>query len=290
MRIALDPRITFFNYIEVLKPRETSLLVFIGSCSAIIAADWQIPLNTFLITVIALLLGSAGCNGLTNYLDMEVDGRTSRTKARALPSRRIYPPRKVLPLITALIVIALIMAYLLNPLCFIFGLAGIIASVAWRKTALSCTLFGIIAGCSPVLVGWFALRPEFNVEIAIICLMIAIWIPMHIWSIMVANRNDYLNASLNYFPLNLTAKNTAILIFVLSLTLYSVSISLYVLAVFKLIYLAIANILGILMIYATTRLLFNSTSKAAWKVYKLSSFPYLGIMFIAMCLDIYFIQ
>jgi protoheme IX farnesyltransferase len=289
LRIAIDPRVTFFNYIEILKPRETSLLVFIGACSAVIAADWDLSISIFILTVITITLGTAGCNGLTNYLDREVDGRASRTKARALPSRRIYPPQKVLPLITALIVIALIMAYLLNPLCFIFGLAGTIASIAWRKTVVSCTLFGVIAGCSPVLIGWFALRPVFNVEIGIICLMIAIWIPMHIWSVMIAHRNDYLNAGLNYFPLNLSVKNTAILIFVLSLLLYSISISLYILAVFKLIYLAIANILGILMIYATTRLLFNSTSIAAWKVYKLSSFPYLGIMFIAMCLDTYFI-
>ncbi len=287
MRIAMDPGVAFLNYVEVLKPRETSLLVFIGACSALIAANTSISINIFILTIITLTLGCAGCNGLTNYLDREVDGRASRTKTRALPSRRIYPPVKVLPLTTALIVIALIMAYVLNPLCFIFGFVGIIASIAWRKTVLSCTLFGVIAGCSPVLVGWFALRPEFNMEIAIICLMIAIWIPMHIWSLMLANRNDYLSAGLNYFPLNLTVNNTAIVIFVLCLLLYSVSMSLYILAMFKYIYLAIASTLGIIMIYASIRLLFNSTSVAAWKIYKLSSFPYLGIIFIAMCLDTY---
>jgi heme o synthase len=277
---------TLFNYFEVLKPRETSLLVFIGLCSAIIAANWMIPLNTISITVIALLLGSAGCNGLTNYLDRDVDARAMRTRSRALPSRRIYPPEKVLPVVIILIVIGLILASSLNPLCLVFGLVGTIASVARRKTVLSCTLFGIIAGCSPILIGWFAFRPEFDIKILLMCIMIAFWIPMHIWSVMVANREDYIKAGLHYFPMNIPVKTVVIIISLLSLLLYASSISLYFVTDFKSVYLIIANILGIMMVLATIRLIFFPSSSIAWQVYKISSFPYLGIIFIAMCLDI----
>jgi hypothetical protein len=41
------------------------------------------------------------------------------------------------------------------------------------------------------------------------------------------------------------------------------------------------------MIYANARLLFSMTSTAAWRVYKLSAFPYLGIIFLTMALDIW---
>ncbi len=285
MSTAISYKNTLLNYIEVLKPRETSLLAFIGLCSGIIAADWQIPVNTFLITLVALLLGSAGCNGLTNYLDRDVDARALRTRSRALPSRRIYPPEKVLPVVIILIIIALILAYSLNPLCFAFGLMGTVASIALRKTILSCTLFGIIAGCSPILIGWFAFRPEFDIKLLLICILIAFWIPMHIWSIMVASRDDYLNAGLNYFPINAPVKNTVIIIFFLSLFLYATSISLYFISNLKLFYLIISNILGISMVFSTARLVFIPKSLIAWQVYKLSSFPYLGIIFIAMLLD-----
>jgi protoheme IX farnesyltransferase len=286
LSVALDRRNIFFNYIEVLKPRETGLLVFIGACSAIVASDGylHLPVEVFLLAVITIALGSAGCNGLTNYLDREVDARAKRTWKRVLPSKRIYPPQKVLPLIIGLILVALSLAYILNPLCFLFGLIGTISSAIWRKT-VSCTLFGIIAGCSPVLIGWFALSPEFDVKIMLICLLVASWIPIHIWSVMVANREDYLGAGLNYFPLNLKVKDIVKILFGLSLFLYAVSIFLYILTDFNLLYLVTVIVLGILMVCASARLLFSTTSVAAWQVYKLSSFPYLGIIFLVMCLD-----
>jgi heme O synthase-like polyprenyltransferase len=39
------------------------------------------------------------------------------------------------------------------------------------------------------------------------------------------------------------------------------------------------------MIFANLRLLYSANSKEAWRVYKLSAFPYLGLIFLAMCLD-----
>ncbi len=284
MSVALDRRNTFLNYIEVLKPRETSLLLFIGACSAVIASGGYLRVGVFILTIIAITLGSAGCNGLTNYLDRDVDARANRTRNRVLPSKRIYPPQKILPLIIGLIVAALVLAYVLNPFCFLFGLIGTIASAVWRKT-ISCTFFGIIAGCSPVLIGWFALRPEFDVKILLICLLVAFWIPIHIWSVMVANREDYLRAGLNYFPLSLKVKDIVKILLILSLFLYAVSIFNYIFTDFNMLYLAVAGILGIVMVYANARLLFSTTSVAAWHVYKLSSFPYLGIIFLVMCLD-----
>ncbi len=210
----------------------------------------------------------------------------ARTRNRVLPSRRIDPPQKALPLIISLIVIALLLAWILNPLCFVFGLIGVAASAIWRKT-ISCTFFGIIAGCSPILIGWFALNPEFNTKILLICLLVALWIPVHVWSLMIAQRDDYLKAGLQYFPLNLDVKTVVTLLLALSILLYAVTNLIYALTDFHYLYLIAANILGIYMIYANVRLLLSTTSAASWKVYKLSSFPYLGIIFLIMCLDIW---
>ena len=128
MSIVLARRNTFLNYIEVLKPRETSLLVFIGTCSAIIAAGGYLSPEVLVLAIFAIGLGSAGCNGLTNYLDRGVDARMTRTYNRALPSKRIDPPQKTLYLIVGLILTALILAWVLHPLCFLFGLIGVISS------------------------------------------------------------------------------------------------------------------------------------------------------------------
>jgi len=286
LRIAMSKQWSFLDYITVLKPVETSLLTFIGICSAIIAAAGYPSVKVFFLILIALLLGSAGSNGLTNYLDREVDARMTRTSNRALPSGRIVPPQKVLPLIIGLIVVGLALAWVLHPLCFLFGLIGVIASSIWRKT-ISCTFLGIVAGCSPVLIGWFAISPVFDARILLLCGLVAIWTPIHVWTVMIANREDYLGAGLNYFPLSWQVKDVVKMLFGLSILLYLVSILIYIAADFHLLYLIVANILGALMIYANIRLLFSMTSVAAWRVYKLSAFPYLGIIFLTMCLDIW---
>jgi protoheme IX farnesyltransferase len=286
LRITLSKQGALLDYITVLKPVETSLLTFIGICSTIIAAAGYPSIKVFFITLIAILLGSAGSNGLTNYLDRDVDTRMTRTSNRALPSRRIDPPQKVLPLIIGLILMGLALAWLLNPLCFLFGIIGVIASSVWRKT-ISCTFFGIVAGCTPVLIGWFAVSPVFDIRILLLCCLVAIWIPIHVWNVMLANREDYLGAGLNYFPLSWQVKDVVKILFGLSIFLYLVSMLIYLAADFHLLYLIVANILGILMIYANARLLFSRTSMAAWRVYKLSAFPYLGIIFLTMSLDIW---
>ena len=286
MTIALSKRTTFVDYISVLKPVETSLLAFIGIVTAIIAAGGYPPVKGFILVLIALLLGSAGSNGLTNYLDREVDARMTRTSHRALPSRRIAPPEKALPLIFGLIIAGLALAWVLNPLCFVVGAIGVIASSIWRKT-ISCTFLGIVAGCSPVLIGWLAINPAFDTRILLLCALVAIWTPIHVWTLMIANREDYLGAGLRYFPLSWQVKDVVKILFGLSILLYIVSMLIYLAAGFHLIYLVVANILGAVMIYTNARLLFSMTSTAAWRVYKLSAFPYLGIIFLTMGLDIW---
>ena len=210
----------------------------------------------------------------------------TRTCNRVLPSKRIDPPQKALHFTIGLILIALILAWVLHPLCFIFGLIGAIASAVWRKT-ISCTFSGIVASCSPVLIGWFASNPILDIRIMLICLLVALWVPIHVWSVMIARREDYLGAGLNFFPLSWQVKDVVKLLFGLSIFLYLIAMLLYLLTDFHVLYLIVANVMSILMICANARLLLSPTSTASWQVYKLSSFPYLGVIFLAMCLDIW---
>jgi protoheme IX farnesyltransferase len=274
------------SYLEVLKPRETTMLGFIGGSAAIIAAAGYPAIDRLFLALIAIVLGSAGVNGLTNYLDREVDAKMERTRRRALPSRRIQPPEKVLPLLLSLVGIALAIAWWLHPLSFFFGLLGTITAVVWRKTVL-CPFLGGISGCSPVLVGWFALNPRADLRLLFLCILLLIWVPLHVWSVMLANREDYLRGGVKYFPLTWESSKAVKLLLGLALVLAAVSVSVYPVADFGGLYLAIAILSGIIMILATVRLVLSGTSEDAWRVYKLSAFPYLGLLFLGMTLDLW---
>ena len=294
MSVAVKLHASISDYVGVLKPRETSLLIFIGACSAIVAASGPghtFPVNTFVMAVAAMACGSAGANGLTNYLDRDIDARMERTRHRALAAGRINPPQKALPLIIGLILAGLVLAWILSPICFLIGLAGILASAIWRKT-ISCTYFGIIAGSAPVLIGWYAMagRPSFDVMPLLFFFLIAAWTPVHVWTLMIANRSDYESAGLHYFPLSWKDKDVIILLAALSVALSVVALLIYFLpGKLHLLYLGVTLVMSLLMIYANLHLLMRPTSKNAWIVYKLSAFPYLGIIFLVMAIDSWFL-
>ncbi len=261
-------------------------MTFIGVCAAIIAAEGQLSLKLLLVLV-AILLTTAGANGLTNYLDRNVDARMQRTKNRALPSKRIYPSQKILPLTIGLIVIGLVLAWQLHPFAFLACLIGTLAAATWRKKVTCVYPQGVVASCAPILMGWFAIKPSLSWEILLLCIMVAVWLPLHVWSLIITNREDYLQAGLNYFPISYEVKDSVKVLLVFSLVLYAASITLYFVGNFAWLYLAFANLLGVIMVYASSRLVISSATKDAWRLYKLSAFPYLGLMFLVMCLDIW---
>ena len=135
--------------------------------------------------------------------------------------------------------------------------------------------------------GWFAIESTFSWEILLLCLLIGVWLSLHVWSVMIVNREDYLGAGLNYFPVSWEVKDAVKVLLALSLVLYAASIGLYFVGSFAQLYLILANLLGIIMVYASSRLAVSGASHDAWRLYKLSAFPYLGLIFFAMCLDMW---
>ena len=135
--------------------------------------------------------------------------------------------------------------------------------------------------------GWFAVSAAFSWELALLCLLIAAWLPLHVWSVMVSHREDYIGAGLTFFPMNVSIKLAVNILLIFALALNVVALSLYFVAGLSLLYLVVTLSLGLMMLYGSTRLAVSPTpSRDAWRLYKLSSFPYLGLVFLAMTLDI----
>lgn len=274
------------NYVEVLKPQASILLTFIGICASFVAGQGRLSLQ-FIPIVIAIFVASAGANGMTNYLDCGIDALMQRTRQRALPAKRINPPERVLPLTIGLVITGLVMAWWLHPLVFLSDLIGTVAAVVWRKRAICVFPQGVIASCAPVLMGWFAVRPAVNWEIVFLCALIASWVPLHVWSVMIAHRDDYLSAGLKFFPMSREVKDSVKVLLFLCFLVYGLSLALYFVGDFSWLYFAVANALGVMVIISSLRLVLSRAAHEAWRLYKLSTFPYLGILFLVLCLDIW---
>ena len=274
------------GYLTVLKIRETLLLVFIGTCVAIIASDSLFE-TRLLLVILMILVASAGANGLTNYLDRHLDARMRRTANRALPAGQVRPTG-VLILTLLLVMIGLGIALYLHWLCFLANLLGISAAVLWRKKWTCVFPQGAIASCAPVLMGWFAVRPSFEIVTLNICALIIFWVPLHVWSVMIANREDYINARITYFPLNTPLFLAFLALFISALFIVLASLVLFYTAGFSHIYLYGSIFLGSLLVGSSFRLLFTRKSNDAWRLFKISSVPYLGLLFLLMVFDVIF--
>ena len=188
-------------YWEVLKPRVTVLLTFLGAASAM-AASGADPAQAgrVLAVAVAVFLGSGGANGLTNYLDRAVDSRMRRTQGRAIPSGRIVNPRSALYWSLAWAVSGVALGFMLHPMAGLAGVAGVAASVVFRKTEATHFLGGV-ASSAPVAAGWFAMDPAVTWPIAALVAFVAAWVIHHVWAIMLFYRGDYLRAGVGMFPL-----------------------------------------------------------------------------------------
>jgi protoheme IX farnesyltransferase len=179
------------------------------------------------------------------------------------------------------------LCWFLHPYAFIADLVGTVAAAVFRKRVICVFPQGATASCAPVLMGWFAVNPHFTLEAALLCLLICAWLPLHVWSVMVSHRDDYIGAGITFFPMNVSVKTAVLVLLVFALVLNITAIWLYFAVGFGLFYLFPAMILGAAMLYSTMKLVSSHASKDAWKLYKLSSFPYLGIIFVAMCLSLW---
>jgi heme o synthase len=286
-KINIRSRGSLKDYLDVIKPRETSLLVFIAAITALVAADGALSTGLFLLMLATVLLASAGANGITNYLDRNIDVLMQRTRHRALPSGRIYPPARALVFTGFLSAAGLILAWYLHPYVFLADLIGTMAAVIYRKRVTCVFPQGAIASCAPVAMGWLAIKPYFDWQLVLLCILIALWLPAHIWSIMMFHKDDYIRGGINYFPVSCSIKTAARILMAFCAMLVGASLSLYFAGHFGLFYLVAASLLGVMIIYASSRLLFSNNVQHAWKLYKLSAFPYLGLIFLSIALDIW---
>ena len=290
--MATFPVKTIANYIKVTKPRIVSLLVFTSFATMVMASHLtlvNIPLWMWFSAVTAITLGCSGCNAVTCYLDRDIDAVMERTVKRPLPSGKINPPEKALYVGLAMILLALVLAIMRNPLSFVFMLLGVLDNVVVysmflkRKHPLNIVLGGISGGL-PVAFGWAFVENSVNLTVVLMAGLVVLWIPNHIWSLALRYKEDYSKAGVPMLPVVLEDEKAVRCIVSTSFLLVAFSTLLSLLGSFGLVYLIIASLLNVPMVLLNLWLLARPSKNSAWTVFKFSS-PYLAIVFLAMIVD-----
>ena len=282
---------TLRNYVEVTKPPIVFLLVFTSLATMIVA--WSQTLRPLTPTLLiaataAITAASAGCDTLTSYVDRDIDKIMHRTRHRPIPSGRITPSR-ALAWGLFLAAFGLVVAYVINPLSFVWIALGVLDNVVVyslllkRRSSLNIILGGISGGL-PVMFGWSAVTNSISLLPILLAALVVLWIPGHIWSLAIFTKDDYKRARVPMLPV--VTKLTTALRCVVSTVVLMIPFSLWIFFAghFGWVYLAVALLFGVWVLYINLKLFFNPNNEMAYKAFKVSS-PYLFALFCAMILD-----
>lgn len=288
---------TIKAYIEVTKPKIVLLMVFVGFSSGFIAikkglgrmGPWGLsPLDMLLAAMLAGMFSCMGANVLANYIDRDLDLLMKRTRHRAIPSGMLSPKRA---LIYGFILVFLGTSALafLNIYSAFWSLLAILDVVlvynalTKRHSPLSI-LFGSFGGGAAALVTWSAVTGQFLSYIpSLMAALVVLWIPSHVWSLMIKHLDDYKNANIPALPIVIGLKPACRCIVSTTLLLMFFSTYLGIVLDLNKQYFFVLSILNSIILALALRLFLRPTSSNAWVLFKFTS-PYLALLFTTVIL------
>ena len=272
-------------YIKLTKPHVWSLLVFTGSAGYLIASGGSFDLNFFLITI-ALIFGTAGANTVTGYFDRDIDQVMFRTMNRPLPKGEVTP-QNALYFGLLLVFLSVILSFYINFLTFILMVLGLFDNIivySWwskRRTPWNIIL-GAPSGGMPTLIGYAAYNSLLPIDAWLLFLLVIIWTPLHIWTLALKYRDDYLRANVPMLT-SITPVDKAIKILGLSslaLIGFSFLLPLYGGPIYQSpIFVIPLMLVNLAVLYYTVLVFKRLDIDAVWKLFKITS-PYLTVVYL----------
>jgi protoheme IX farnesyltransferase len=184
------------SYIALTKPRVIELLL-VTTAPVMILAQRGIP---DLWLVVATLIGgsmSAGAASAFNcYIDRDIDALMHRTRNRPLVTGELTP-RQALVFSWALAALSTVwLLVFTNWVAAALSVGAIFFYVVvytlWLKRRTEQNIiWGGIAGCFPVLIGWSAVTGDLSWGAVILFLVVFLWTPPHYWPLSMKYRDDY---------------------------------------------------------------------------------------------------
>ena len=284
------------DYWRLTKPRIWGLLVFTGVVAMLVAfketPGSALTPSLFATGTLALVLGSAGAEVLTNYHDRDIDGMMKRTMRRALPAGRIKASSALLVGLVMAVLSVLVPLFLINAVSAGFMLVGLIDNIVVyslltkRKSWLNIILGGVSGGM-PVLVGYTAVAGAVSPIAIYMSALVIVWIPTHIWSLAIFNRKDYEAAKVPMLPIVFGDRVASICVAGTSalLAVFSVAIFLFTPNV-SIFYTLTALVLGGVVLTYSAKLALTQNNRTAWTLFKLTS-PYLTVIFFVLGLTVW---
>jgi protoheme IX farnesyltransferase len=192
------------DYVDLLKPRVMSLVVFTGLVGVMIAPVHIHPFEAFL-AVLAIALGSGAAGAINMWYERDIDALMTRTANRPLPAGRVAPDDAlglgVLLSIFSVLLMALATNFVAAALLTAAILFYVFVYTIWlkRRTPQNIVIGGA-AGAFPPMIGWAAATGDVSAVGLSLFLLIFLWTPPHFWALALYRSDDYRRAGVPMLP------------------------------------------------------------------------------------------
>jgi protoheme IX farnesyltransferase len=192
------------DYIELMKPRVMSLVVFTALVGLLIAPGHVHPVIG-LTALLCIAVGAGAAGALNMWYDADIDARMARTAARPIPAGRLAPGEALafgLTLATgAVVVLGLLVSVFAAVLLALTIAFYVVIYTMWlKRTTPQNIVIGGAAGALPPIIGWTAVTGSFAVEPLLLFLIIFFWTPPHFWALSLYRTEDYARAGIPMLP------------------------------------------------------------------------------------------
>ncbi|ATG52144.1 protoheme IX farnesyltransferase [Brachybacterium vulturis] len=288
-------RSVVLSYVALTKPRIIELLLITTIPTMFLAAGGFPSLWLILATMVGGYLAAGGANTLNMYLERDIDAKMKRTRNRPIPSGAVSPRAALIFGITISIVSALWLGLLVNWVSAALAVGAILLYVVFytmllkRRTSQNI-VWGGVAGCMPVLIGWSAVTGTVSWTAVLLFLVIFFWTPPHYWPLAEKFSTDYAAAGVPMLPVVASRTNVARQMLMHTALMVASSLAIIPLGATGWVY-GVAAVgaglwFGILVVRYALRVRRGLTGKALGPMTVFhGSITYLTVLFVALAID-----
>ena len=194
----------FKRYLLITKPG-----IIMGNLISVLggfflAANGSQSLQLLVMTLMGVSLVIASGCVFNNYIDRDIDGLMERTRNRVLV-KGLISPRASLIYASLLGVAGVVLLGQINGLAALLGGLGFVVYVGlyslWlKRRSVYGTLVGSLSGAMPPVIGYCAVRGEFDSGALVLLLIFSLWQMPHSYAIAIFRLRDYQAAGIPVLP------------------------------------------------------------------------------------------
>ncbi|OCG75640.1 heme o synthase [Microbacterium sediminis] len=284
-------------YVALTKPRVLELLLVSTVPVMFLAAGGVPDLWLVFATVIGGSASAGSAAAFNMYLDRDIDAHMQRTKNRPIVTGEVTP-RAALIFAWSLaigstvwfLVFTNVLAAALSAIAIFFYV--VIYTMILKRRTEQNIVWGGIAGCFPVLIGWAAVTGSLDWPPLVLFALVFLWTPPHYWPLSIKYAADYDETSVPMLGATRSGRQVGLQIVLYAWATLACSLLLIPVAGMGIVYTVSAIVFGGWFVYESHRL-YNRTVLAAsgqgepvgpMRVFH-ASITYLSLVFIAVAVD-----